>query len=327
MISSAANVRLYPVMTHCSLGSVVWKSRRIVGIATLSTVVSSAAISTADRMMTSVIQRRGSGPWASRCGWGRSCGGLSVRSLYHTGNFGAGEIGWRASETTTAGAAAGPASGRRRSSLVETELAMLDPHARGDEPPVDAVPGPGPGELRARAHPGDRGAGEHQRPGRARRARRHDRHPSGRDDGDGGARAPQAAPDGSTGQPRRAHRARSSAHGRGPRTRARGGSASSSADWTDDDRATFGRLLGRLNEAIRTHPHVAEPCRRRRASGGDGGVRDPDAALGVGAVARQLLGEVERDRCGLRDSSAASSSSWIGTTHATSNSLPSGSCA
>jgi DNA-binding MarR family transcriptional regulator len=25
-------------------------------------------------------------------------------------------------------------------------------------------------------------------------------------------------------------------------------------DWSDDDRATFGRLLGRLNEAIRTRP-------------------------------------------------------------------------
>src|SRR4051812_32844355 len=47
-------------MTHCSFGNVVWKSRRIVGIATLSTVVSKAAMSTAERMMTSVIQRRGS---------------------------------------------------------------------------------------------------------------------------------------------------------------------------------------------------------------------------------------------------------------------------
>src|SRR6478609_8456991 len=65
MISSAANVRLYPVMTHCSFGSVVWKSRRIVGIATLSTVVSRAAMSTADRMITSVIQRRGSGARSS----------------------------------------------------------------------------------------------------------------------------------------------------------------------------------------------------------------------------------------------------------------------
>src|SRR6476646_7089637 len=52
-------------MTHCSLGSVVWKSRRIVGIATLSTVVSRAAMSTADRMITSVIQRRGSGARSS----------------------------------------------------------------------------------------------------------------------------------------------------------------------------------------------------------------------------------------------------------------------
>jgi hypothetical protein len=26
------------------------------------------------------------------------------------------------------------------------------------------------------------------------------------------------------------------------------------ADWSDEDRATFGRLLGRLNEAIRTRP-------------------------------------------------------------------------
>jgi DNA-binding MarR family transcriptional regulator len=30
------------------------------------------------------------------------------------------------------------------------------------------------------------------------------------------------------------------------------------ADWSDDDRATFGRLLGRFNEAIRAHPYVAK---------------------------------------------------------------------
>ncbi len=29
-------------------------------------------------------------------------------------------------------------------------------------------------------------------------------------------------------------------------------------DWSDEDRATFGRLLGRFNEAIRAHPYVAE---------------------------------------------------------------------
>jgi DNA-binding MarR family transcriptional regulator len=28
--------------------------------------------------------------------------------------------------------------------------------------------------------------------------------------------------------------------------------------WTDDDRATFGRLLGRFNEAIRAHPATAK---------------------------------------------------------------------
>src|SRR4051812_11625494 len=52
-------------MTHCSLGRVVSKSRRIVGMATLRTVVSSAAINTAIRTMTSVIQRRGSGAGSS----------------------------------------------------------------------------------------------------------------------------------------------------------------------------------------------------------------------------------------------------------------------
>ncbi len=47
-------------MTHSSVGSVVWKSRRIVGIATVSTVLSSTTMN-ADRMtMASVNHRRGS---------------------------------------------------------------------------------------------------------------------------------------------------------------------------------------------------------------------------------------------------------------------------
>ena len=61
MMSSAAKVRLYPVMTHCRLGRVVWNSRRIVGMATLRMVPSSPAIRTAISRMARVIQRRGSG--------------------------------------------------------------------------------------------------------------------------------------------------------------------------------------------------------------------------------------------------------------------------
>ena len=49
------------MITHCRLGSVVSKSRRIVGIATFSTVVSSATMSTATTTIASVNQRRGSG--------------------------------------------------------------------------------------------------------------------------------------------------------------------------------------------------------------------------------------------------------------------------
>ena len=64
------------MITHWSLGSVVSKSRRIVGIATFRTVVSSAAMSTAMRMMTSVIQRRGSSAGCA-AGVGSIIAGLS----------------------------------------------------------------------------------------------------------------------------------------------------------------------------------------------------------------------------------------------------------
>ena len=61
MIRRLANVSEYPVITHCRLGSVVWRSRRIVGMATFSTVVSSATMSTDRMTIASVNQRRGSG--------------------------------------------------------------------------------------------------------------------------------------------------------------------------------------------------------------------------------------------------------------------------
>src|SRR5450432_4914900 len=48
-------------MTHSTAGSVVWKSRRMVGIATVSTELSSTTISAATTTTASVIQRRGSG--------------------------------------------------------------------------------------------------------------------------------------------------------------------------------------------------------------------------------------------------------------------------
>ena len=60
MISSDANVSAYPVMTHSRLGSVVWNSRRIVGMATFSTVVSSATITTAIVTTANEIHRLGS---------------------------------------------------------------------------------------------------------------------------------------------------------------------------------------------------------------------------------------------------------------------------
>ena len=47
-------------MTHCSWGSVVWKSRRMVGIATLRTEPSSPTMKIPVRTTASVIHRRGS---------------------------------------------------------------------------------------------------------------------------------------------------------------------------------------------------------------------------------------------------------------------------
>ena len=46
--------------THWRLGSWVWKSRRIVGMATVSTVLSSTTMISAITTMASVIQRLGS---------------------------------------------------------------------------------------------------------------------------------------------------------------------------------------------------------------------------------------------------------------------------
>ncbi len=43
------------------LGSVVWKSRRMVGIATVNTELSSTTMSAATTTIARVIQRRGSG--------------------------------------------------------------------------------------------------------------------------------------------------------------------------------------------------------------------------------------------------------------------------
>src|SRR5215207_6795091 len=48
-------------MTHSTAGRVVWKSRRIVGIATVSTELSSTTMSAATTTTASVIHRRGSG--------------------------------------------------------------------------------------------------------------------------------------------------------------------------------------------------------------------------------------------------------------------------
>src|ERR1700722_10713580 len=48
-------------MTHCRLGRVVWKSRRMVGMATFKTVVSRLMMMAATAMMPSVTQRFGSG--------------------------------------------------------------------------------------------------------------------------------------------------------------------------------------------------------------------------------------------------------------------------
>ncbi len=49
------------MITHSTAGSVVWKSRRMVGIATVSTELSSTTMSAATTTTASVIHRRGSG--------------------------------------------------------------------------------------------------------------------------------------------------------------------------------------------------------------------------------------------------------------------------
>ena len=61
MISSVANVSEYPVITHCRLGRSVWNSRRIVGIATFSTVLSSTGMATDTITTAAANHRRGSG--------------------------------------------------------------------------------------------------------------------------------------------------------------------------------------------------------------------------------------------------------------------------
>src|SRR5450631_1542955 len=60
MMRRLAKVSAYPVTTHWTLGSVVWNSRKIVGIATFSTELSSTTINAALITITSVNQRRGS---------------------------------------------------------------------------------------------------------------------------------------------------------------------------------------------------------------------------------------------------------------------------
>src|SRR5213082_2671943 len=47
MIRNVAKVRAYPVITHWRLGSVVWNSSMIVGIATESTVLDNTVLSVA----------------------------------------------------------------------------------------------------------------------------------------------------------------------------------------------------------------------------------------------------------------------------------------
>ena len=78
MMSSAAKVRLYPVITHCSCERVVSKSRRIVGIATFRTELSSPTMNTPVRTTARVIQRRGS--TASAAG-GAAVWGVGVESV------------------------------------------------------------------------------------------------------------------------------------------------------------------------------------------------------------------------------------------------------
>ena len=65
MMSRLANVSVYPVITHSTAGSVVWKSRRIVGMATVRTELSSTTMRAATTTTASVAQRRGSGSVAT----------------------------------------------------------------------------------------------------------------------------------------------------------------------------------------------------------------------------------------------------------------------
>ena len=60
MMSRLANVSAYPVITHSTAGSVVWKSRRMVGMATVRTELSSTTMRAATTTTASVAQRRGS---------------------------------------------------------------------------------------------------------------------------------------------------------------------------------------------------------------------------------------------------------------------------
>ena len=68
MMSRVANVSAYPVTTHNSDGRVVWKSARIVGIATFSTVLSRTTMNAAMSTTESATQRLGS-----------SCSGSATR--------------------------------------------------------------------------------------------------------------------------------------------------------------------------------------------------------------------------------------------------------
>lgn len=79
MMSNAANVRLYPVITHWSCASVVSKSRRMVGIATLRTELSRPTMKMPVRTIASVIHLRGS--VASGGSSGAVVAGVGVESV------------------------------------------------------------------------------------------------------------------------------------------------------------------------------------------------------------------------------------------------------
>ena len=75
MMSSVANVSAYPVMTHSRLDSDVSNSRRIVGIATFSTVLSRTTMNADTIVMASVTHRVGSVDTASASGASAKSGG------------------------------------------------------------------------------------------------------------------------------------------------------------------------------------------------------------------------------------------------------------